>query len=111
MAMRQDSLEVAKKALSQVMTHGNPPLQSAAHQNLGIIAMREGRAEAGRAEFLAALALTPSEPKVYLYLARLQLQSGQRDSAQATLVEGINNVTLDSELRRALEALQAGQTF
>jgi spermidine synthase len=111
MAMRKDSLEVAKKALSQVMTHGNPPLQSAAHQNLGIIAMREGRAEAGRAEFLAALALTPSEPKVYLYLARLQLQSGQRDSAQATLVEGINNVTLDSELRRALEALQAGQTF
>jgi hypothetical protein len=44
-------------------------------------------------------------------LARLQFQSGQRDSAQATLVEGINKVTLDSELRRALEALQAGQAF
>jgi spermidine synthase len=110
-AMRRDSLDTARRALAVVLARGKAPLQSAAHQNLGIIAMRDGRADVGRAEFEASRTLTPNESKVYLYLARLQFQAGRRDSAQATLVEGIQKVTLDSDLRRALEALEAGQSF
>jgi spermidine synthase len=110
-AMRRDSLEVARRALGVVLARGSTPLRSAAHRNLGIIAMREGRADVGRAEFEASRTLTPGESKAYLYLARLQWQAGRRDSAQATLVEGIRKVTLDSDLRRALEALEAGQSF
>jgi hypothetical protein len=94
-----------------VLAKGTPDLVGAAHRNLGIIAMREGRVDVGRAEFEASRSLAPLEPTGYLYLARLQLQAGYRDSAEATLVEGIRRVTLDSQLRRALEALEAGQTF
>jgi spermidine synthase len=110
-AMRQDSLAEARQSLAVVLSRGTPELQSAAHRNLGIIAMREGHVDEGRAEFEAARSLSPLEPASYLYLARIQLQTGHRDSAEATLVEGIQRVVADSDLRRALDAVRSGTNF
>jgi spermidine synthase len=111
LAMRQDSLAEARRDLAVVLARGTTELQGAAHRNLGIIAMREKNVPLGRAEFEASRSMTPLEPMTYLYLARLQVQAGSRDSAEATLVKGIQKVVMDSQLRRALEALDQGQPF
>ena len=110
-AMRRDSLAEARQNLALVLSKGTPDLQSAAHRNLGIIAMREGHVDLGRAEFEASRSLTPLEPTPYLYLARLQFQTGHQDSAEATLVDGIQHTTLPADLRRALDALRSGSSF
>jgi len=111
MAMRHDDFAEARRQLDIVYRRGEDREKSAARNNLGIIALREGHPDVGRAEFEAARRLAPAETNSYLFLARLLAESGKTDSAEVVLTEGMRQVRGRAELARAVLALRAGEKF
>jgi Flp pilus assembly protein TadD len=88
-AMRTGDLTAARRFLAVTARGGTPAERAAAHNNLGILDMREGRSAEGRAKFETALSLAPREPMAYVFLARWYQALGRPDSARAVLERGL----------------------
>ena len=109
--MRQDDLEAAQAHLNQAMRLANHAQLFDANLNLGIIEMRQGNLDGGRAFFEAARDVMPGEPVGYINLARWYLQVGRVDSAQAILELGRERAFPLLPLEEAIDALSQGRSF
>src|SRR5262249_3582979 len=111
LAMRQNRLEEARRQLAFVVKTGSLAEQGSAHNNLGIIAVREGRFDVGRDEFGTSRRLQPKDWKSYLYPAGFMDRLGTRDSAETFLLLGMAQAGERPKLVQALRALREGQAF
>jgi spermidine synthase len=106
-AMREDSLGRARAMLEASLVGAGPDDQYQAECNLGILAMRQGRAEEGLAHFTRASRARPEQSDAYVYRARALSQLGRADEARAILDEADRVATDKSAIRQARDALAA----
>jgi spermidine synthase/thioredoxin-like negative regulator of GroEL len=106
-AMREDSLDRAQTLLVASLAGAGPDDQYQAYTNLGILAMRRGKADEGLAQFARASHARPQMSEAYVYRARALSQLGRFEEALATLDEGDKNASDKSAIRAARDALAA----
>ncbi len=77
------------------------------HEGLGMVYLRQGREAEARSHFERAIEINPNiEYKKYNELARMQMDDGLFDDAEALLRKSIENYPHDGEAQRLLEELQ-----
>jgi len=110
-AMRRENLEQARGHLELVRGRGDPRQRSVALNNLGIVEMREGRAQRGLTAFEAARASAPGAPASYLNLARWSVETGDAEAARRWLEDGLRRAYPPWPIEQALQALAEDRPF
>jgi spermidine synthase len=110
-AMRREDLVAARSHLGEAIHYGGSAERAEALVNLGIVDMREGRLDEGRAAFLAACEAQPGEPIAYVNLARWYAQAGHIDSATTVLETAQRRAFPLLPIEEALSAVSQGRSF
>ncbi|MCC7486623.1 MAG: tetratricopeptide repeat protein [Burkholderiales bacterium] len=107
-ALEPAQLDARRSALDEYTTaqqHGSERPES--HLNLGLLALRQGRADDAEGHYRAAVALAPDYAPAYVNLADLHRARGSEDAGERVLREGLDRAGASAELWHALGLLHA----